>query len=240
MRTCTAAPTAPSRIALALLVAALLFAAPSAFGSSISDLYNTGTGTPGALDSHWTVNGGPAYVTKTGVFPFPYWFSDTATSDWISPHANYDPNKSDPADRTYEFTTTFTLPNTFTGAWISFLAATDNALVDVRLNGTTVGFPTTPTFLPGDSFTTNIIPQGSGFSLGGLSPLSISSGFRPGENNLAFFVGNSATGRENIGNPTGLNVAFESSVTQNPEPLTLVLLGSGLVGMGLLRRKCRG
>ena len=48
-----------------------------------------------------------------------------------------------------------------------------------------------------------------------------------------FFGSNSATTTDNIGNPSGLIVAFTSDVIHAPEPASLGLLGAGLALIGL-------
>jgi hypothetical protein len=219
-----------------------LVAVPAAFGNPISDLYSTGAGiTPPAADLHWTVAqlGGAqstAYAPDPNLFPFPYWFPDNGNSQWISPQRAYsNETPGDTPDTTYVFQTQFTLPTVF-DAWISFLVATDNALIDVKLNGNEVIAPTTSVVLPGDSTATNVIQDGFGSGLQG--PLTINSGFQAGTNTLTFFVRNSRTNDANTGNPVGLNVDIVGSAA-TPEPAAMLLIGTGLACVAMLGRRRR-
>jgi len=213
-----------------------------AFGNTIN-VFSTGVGAgaaPGFQDPNWTV--GPvgqsnpqAYVTDPTLFPFPNWFADTASSAWISPEPNYANNPSDQLNTTYAFQTTFTLPSEFPDAWLSFLVATDNALVDVLLNGKEAVAPTTSVILPGDTLSTAVIEAGFTSGFGG--PFTIDSGFQSGVNTLTFLVRNSATNAANTGNPVGLNV--ELSGAYAPEPAAMLLIGTGLTGLAVLGRRRR-
>ena len=89
------------------------------------------------------------------------------------------------------------------------------------------------TILAGNSFSTAVITDGTGFTRGVGPSMSITHGFRPGLNTLDFLVRNSATTTDNIGNPSGLIVAFTSDVIHAPEPASLGLLGAGLALIGL-------
>jgi hypothetical protein len=216
---------------LITLVSSLLPAAP------ISDLFNTGATGVDQTDLHWTVDGKQAYVTPTSQFPFPAWQVGT-DAGWVSPQADYTAS-SDDADTTFIFATVFNLPAQFQSAYIIMQVATDNALEDVKLNGVSLNIAKSNVDLNRQSI--SAIVEGTGFSSGLGAPLSVLSGFRPGENKLEFHVRNSATNVLNEGNPTGMIAAFNSDVTRgnsdvsdSPEPASLVFFCLGLAFFGLV------
>jgi hypothetical protein len=141
---------------------------------------------------------------------------------------------SDARDTTFIFSTTFNLPAHFHSASILMQAASDNALQDVTLNGVSLGYPTAMMVLFGNNVPTSVIAEGTGFTAGLGPTLSISAGLRPGLNTLNFLVRNSATTADNVGNPSGLMVAFTSDVIETPEPASLALFGGGLALLALL------
>jgi hypothetical protein len=183
-------------------------------------------------------------VTNPAQYPFPNWAA-SADAGWISPQADYTAN-SDNANTSFTFATFFTLPADFLSASIVMRLATDNALQDVRLNGVSIDFAKTAVVLPGNATPTNVILEGTGFSTGLGAPLSIVSGFQPGQNTLEFYVRNSATDVDNHGNPTGMIGAFNGEVTapggseiDSPEPASLVLFAIGLAAFGSLAARRR-
>jgi len=124
--------------------------------------------------------------------------------------------------------------------------ATDNGLLDIKLNGTSVPLPKSDMVLPGHTAATRVVSDATGFSGLG-SPLSILDGFQSGENTLEFYVRNSVSNLENDGNPAGMLAIFSSEVTSSdevhsPEPASFVLLaiGFGFIGSATaVRRKHR-
>lgn len=219
-----------------LLCACALAAAP------ISNLFDTGTNGPNGTDANWTVDGGPAYITDSSRFPFPFWFTQ-AGAVWISPQPNYD-HASDPRDHTFVFATKFNLPESFVSAWIAMSIATDNALVDVRVNGIAQPIAKHLMVLPGNIASLSIIPEGTGFRSGLGPALRFMEGFRAGENVLEIYVRNSATDDTNANNPAGMMAVFDSDVQEQdpgdpvvPEPATLALAAAGLAALRFFGRK---
>jgi hypothetical protein len=208
---------------LAMAAASLVMAMP------IVGLYSTGAGsTPGNTELNWVLDGeGTPYVTQTTGFPIGngVWTPNTATSQWISPQANYNTNPlgADPGGN-YTYSLSFTLgpglnPAT---AWFDYGIAADDEIVSVYLNGTEIG------------------GGGGGWAGGAMSyyTTGVGNGFQSGLNEIVVTVWNSDV---TAGNPAGLQFDFVDSDVQAynaiPEPATFALVGLALAALPLIRRK---
>jgi hypothetical protein len=188
---------------------------------------NTGIGAaPTNPDPNWTVTTSPtpgstnAFVTDTGNYPFPIWLADTATYGWDSPQSSYGDGETDPAGTDFYYTTTFDLTGFDpTSASLQFQFAVDDDLVAVILNDNTL----------------------TGFPAGALGSLSatqtINTDFVSGVNTITFETFNQGGDPT----PTGLLVDFTSATANTigsaPEPSAFLLIGAGLGGLGLIRRR---
>jgi hypothetical protein len=218
------------RLSRLMVVGCAVFAVACEANASPSLVFNTGVDGLGVPLPDGTV-GDPHYIltsvpsgssaiqvrTSAGEFPIGPWIGDDSLSAWIRPNNPYNGLVNDPAG-VCDFQTTFDLtglnPATVVliGQW-----ATDNAGLDILINGTSTGF------------------TAAGF--GGWSSFTLSSGFIAGVNTLDFIVNNLSG---DTGNPTGLRVEMSGTGDPNsqiPEPVSFVLLGAGLVALGMLRRR---
>jgi hypothetical protein len=219
-------------LAFAAVAMGALTLTGAAHAASIVGLYNTGVTDAGAqapngVDSHWTLDGGPAFVSGTqGVFPLGPWLSEATdtTSRWITPTDNAADSVDPRNDGFYQYSLTFDLTAaqasdaSFTGQF-----AADNGIEWIKVNNTA------------------ILGSDGGDPIGGFSswtgfaaPTSV---FQAGENTVTFDVINFG---QATGNPSGLRVEFLSSTEGGvPEPASWALMIGGFGGMGVMLRRRR-
>jgi hypothetical protein len=215
--------------------AAALAATTSAGAATITGLYNTGVGSTGTPLPDGTV-GDPHYSlvtvpvgsttdtrvrTSAGGFPIGPYLGDDAVSAWIGP--NNDSQIDGPGGQ-YEYQTTFTVAGLLSTASIFGQWSSDNAGIEILLNGVDTGNLMNPYGPP------------SAYSFSHWVPFSITSGFIDGLNTLDFIVMN-GNGDSDTTGPTALRV--EVSATPLPAALPLFAGGLGILGLvaGRKRRK---
>ena len=209
---------------LLLALALLALAVPPSFANTVN-VYSTGAGlgSGGVSDPNYLLvsaptGAGPAYTLPPYL---PGWVSPPAGTQWINPN----PNGGAAPAGLYDYQTTFDLTGLDPGSLVlSGSWAADNA-GSILLNGVAaIGIGTT---IPDPYGFKNL----TAFSITGLDNLA---NLHPGLNYLDFVV-------QNDGNVTGLVADISGTASPAPEPSSLLLMGSGLIGLGgALRRKLKG
>lgn len=215
-----------------LALAVLALAITPSFGGNvpIADLYSTGQSNNnfGQVDAHYTILPGSPSGQTTAYTVDPYnilccWATPPAGTWWINPYPAEPGGQPDgnAAAGLYIYQTTFTLTPGWTNASLSGEWAVDNS-ANMFLNG-------------------NLVSTTVGGNL--LTPFAATnqSWFQTGTNTLTFDVTNAGCQSGCGFNPTGLLVQISGTVGSTPEPSSLLLLGSGLLGLaGVARRKLKG
>ena len=173
--------------------------------SGVTGLYNTGVDNNGvavsdsSVDAHYALvstpsGSGTAYVTQQH-FPIQsgVWLLDTATSKWVSPHADEQQQQEAPGN--YAYQTTFTISGDPTTVKITGQVAADDAVSAIILNGVTVATNVPSAFNAWSAFT-------------------LTSGLQSGTNTLKFVVRNGGTSA----NPSGFRCEMSANSTGYTPP----------------------
>lgn len=209
-----------------LLQAAFLFITASLYAASLAGATTftvNGTNTPLAYTAFYDEPSGlvqPVAVTS----PAGPWVAGS----WIS----YDnPNQAWPMN-----SGSGNLPGVYYYLTSFDLTGLDPATALIK--GSWAGDNGSKLYLNDVSSLANLIGTSSGYSA--LTNFTINSGFASGLNTLVFAVTNDPYGAYPGINPTGLLVNInEATANPVPEPSTLLLLASGLIGVAFVRRSAK-